>query len=77
VAFCCRCNKLAANIFSMGNKKEQLLQRPDVGEDKVQFSIIDMVNQAKDPDWGLKKTVIAKRNAERNKFIGSATKPYR
>jgi hypothetical protein len=62
----------AANIFSRGNKKEQLLQRPDVGEDKVQFSIIDMVNQAKDPDWGLKKTVIAKRNAERNKFIGSA-----
>jgi hypothetical protein len=54
----------------MGNKKEQLLQRPDVGEDKVQFSIIDMVNQAKDPDWGLKKTVIAKRNAEGNKFIG-------
>jgi hypothetical protein len=62
----------AANIVSRGNKKEQLLQRPDVGEDKVQFSIIDMVNQAKDPDWGLKKTVIAKRNAERNKFIGSA-----
>jgi hypothetical protein len=62
----------AANIISRGNKKEQLLQRPDVGEDKVQFSIIDMVNQAKDPDWGLKKTVIAKRNVERNKFIGSA-----
>jgi hypothetical protein len=62
----------AANIVSRGNKKEQLLQRPDVGEDKVQFSIIDMVNQAKDPDWGLKKTVIAKRNVERNKFIGSA-----
>jgi hypothetical protein len=61
----------AANIVSMGNKKEQLLQRPDVGEDKVQFSIIDMVNQAKDPDWGLKKTVIAKRNVEGNKFIGS------
>jgi hypothetical protein len=67
----------AANIISRGNKKEQLLQRPDVGEDKVQFSIIDVVNQAKDPDWGLKKTVIAKRNVERNKFIGSATKPYR
>jgi hypothetical protein len=62
----------AANIVSRGNKKEQLLQRPDVGEDKVQFSIIDMVNQAKDPDWGLKKTVIAKRNVEGNKFIGSA-----
>ena len=61
----------AANIVSRGNKKEQLLQRPDVGEDKVQFSIIDMVNQAKDPDWGLKKTVIAKRNVEGNKFIGS------
>ena len=61
----------AANIVSRGNKKEQLLQRPDVGEDKVQFSIIDMVNQAKDPDWGLKKTVIAKRNTEGNKFIGS------
>jgi hypothetical protein len=45
----------AANIVSRGNKKEQLLQQPDVGEDKVQFSIIDMVNQAKDPDWGLKK----------------------
>ena len=60
----------AANIISRGNKKEQLLQRPDVGEDKVQFSIIDMVNQAKDPDWGLKKTVIAKRNVEGNKFIG-------
>jgi hypothetical protein len=28
---CCR------HIISMGNKKEQLLQRPDVGEDKVQF----------------------------------------
>jgi hypothetical protein len=62
----------AANIVSRGSKKEQLLQQPDVGEDKVQFSIIDMVNQAKDPDWGLKKTVIAKRNVERNKFIGSA-----
>jgi hypothetical protein len=70
--FCCRCNKLLPILFSRGNKKEQLLQRPDVGEDKVQFSIIDMVNQAKDPDWGLKKTVIAKRNTERNKFIGSA-----
>jgi hypothetical protein len=64
--------QIGADIVSMGNKKEQLLQRPDVGEDKVQFSIIDMVNQAKDPDWGLKKTVIAKRNAERNKFIGGA-----
>jgi hypothetical protein len=64
--------QIGADIVSMGNKKEQLLQRPDVGEDKVQFSIIDMVNQAKDPDWGLKKTVIAKRNAEGNKFIGSA-----
>jgi hypothetical protein len=63
--------QIGADIISMGNKKEQLLQRPDVGEDKVQFSIIDMVNQAKDPDWGLKKTVIAKRNVERNKFIGS------
>jgi hypothetical protein len=61
----------AANIVSRGNKKEQLLQQPDVGEDKVQFSIIDMVNQAKDPDWGLKKTVIAKRNVEGNKFLGS------
>jgi hypothetical protein len=69
--------QIGADIISMGNKKEQLLQRPDVGEDKVQFSIIDMVNQAKDPDWGLKKTVIAKRNTEGNKFIGSATKPYR
>jgi hypothetical protein len=64
--------QIGADIVSMGNKKEQLLQRPDVGEDKVQFSIIDMVNQAKDPDWGLKKTVIAKRNAEGNKFIGGA-----
>jgi hypothetical protein len=63
--------QIGADIISMGNKKEQLLQRPDVGEDKVQFSIIDMVNQAKDPDWGLKKTVIAKRNVEGNKFIGS------
>jgi hypothetical protein len=63
--------QIGADIISMGNKKEQLLQRPDVGEDKVQFSIIDMVNQAKDPDWGLKKTVIAKRNTEGNKFIGS------
>jgi hypothetical protein len=62
--------QIGADIVSMGNKKEQLLQRPDVGEDKIQFSIIDMVNQAKDPDWGLKKTVIAKRNAEGNKFIG-------
>ena len=64
-------HQTAANIVSRGNKKEQLLQQPDVGEDKVQFSIIDMVNQAKDPDWGLKKTVIAKRNVEANKFIGS------
>jgi stress response protein YsnF len=62
----------AATLISMGNKKEELLKRPDIGTDKVQFSVIDLVNQAKDPDWGLKKTIIAKRNVERNKFIGSA-----
>tara|TARA_R110000868_G_scaffold23269_4_gene94113 strand:+ start:1183 stop:6759 length:5577 start_codon:yes stop_codon:yes gene_type:complete len=59
-----------ANIISIGNKKEELLKRPDIGGDKVQFSVNDLVNQAKDPDWGLKETIIAKRNVERNKFIG-------
>lgn len=63
--------QIGADIISMGNTKEQLLKRPDIGEDKVEFSINDLVNQAKDPDWGLKKTVIAKRNIERNKFIGN------
>ena len=63
--------QIGADILSMGNKKEQLLKRPDIGGDKVQFSVIDLVNQAKDPDWGLKKTVIAKRNVEGNKFIGA------
>ena len=63
--------QIGADILSMGNKKEQLLKRPDIGGDKVQFSVIDLVNQAKDPDWGLKKTVIAKRNVEGNKFIGT------
>lgn len=62
----------AATLISLGNKKEELLKRPDIGADKVQFSVIDLVNQAKDPDWGLKKTIIAKRNVERNKFIGAA-----
>lgn len=62
----------AATILNLGNSKKDLLQRPDIGGDKVQFSVIDLVNQAKDPDWGLKKTVIAKRNVERNKFIGGA-----
>lgn len=63
--------QIGADILSMGNKKEQLLQRSDIGGDKVQFSVVDLVNQAKDPDWGLKKTVIAKRNVEGNKWIGS------
>ena len=61
----------AATLISLGNKKEELLKRPDIGADKVQFSVVDLVNQAKDPDWGLKKTIIAKRNVERNKFIGT------
>ena len=64
--------QVGADIISMGNTKEELLKRPDIGGDKVQFSVIDLVNQAKDPDWGLKKTIIAKRNVERNKFIGAA-----
>ncbi len=61
----------AATLISMGNKKEQLLKRPDIGGDKVQFSVIDLVNQAKDPDFDIKKTAIAKRNVEGNKFIGT------
>lgn len=50
--------QIGADIISMGNTKEQLLKRPDIGEDKVEFSINDLVNQAKDPDWGLKKLLL-------------------
>jgi len=61
----------AADILSMGNKKEQLLQRSDLGGDRVEFNLRDLVNQAKDPDWGIKTTIIAKQNRERNKFLGN------
>jgi hypothetical protein len=60
----------AANIVSMGSTKEQLLQRPDIGKDKIQPSFIDLINQASDPEYGIKKDVIMVRNRERNKFIG-------
>jgi hypothetical protein len=63
--------QIGADIISMGNTKEELLKRPDIGEDKITPSFTDFINQAKDPDWGLKKTVIAKRNVERNKYIGT------
>jgi hypothetical protein len=61
---------LAADLLKSGNTKEQLLARKDIGEDKIEFSLNDLVSQAKDPDFALKKTVIAKRNSEGNKFIG-------
>lgn len=64
-------SQIGADILSMRNTKEQLLQRPDIGEDKIQFNINDFVSQARDPDWGLKSTVIARKNIEGNKFVGT------
>jgi hypothetical protein len=48
----------AANIVSMGSTKEQLLQRPDIGKDKIQPSFIDLINQASDPEYGIKKMLL-------------------
>jgi len=60
-----------ADIISMGNTKEELLKRSDIGGDKITPSLTDFVNQIRDPDFALKKTVIATRNIERNKYIGN------
>jgi hypothetical protein len=62
---------LAADLLKAGNTKEELLARKDIGGDKIKPSFRDLINQAKDPDFNIKKTVIGKRNVERNKFIGN------
>jgi hypothetical protein len=41
--------QIGADIISMGNTKEQLLKRSDVGGDKIEFSVIDLVNQVQRP----------------------------
>ena len=62
---------LAADLLKAGNTKEQLLARKDIGKDKIEPSFKDLFYQARDPDFDLKKTVIFKRNIERNKYIGT------
>lgn len=62
---------IGADIISMGNTRQELLQRPDIGGDKIQPNWNDFVTQFRDPDWGLKNTIIAKRNRDRNKFVGN------
>ena len=62
---------IAADIQKAGNTKEKLLASKNTGGDEIEASLTDLFKQAIDPDFGIKKTLIAQQNVARNKILGN------